>query len=59
MIAVVSHSGFLGRGISGTLFDNADYRVFDFAGDESDQLTEWDSTKDKGGGMGRSRRSSL
>ena len=35
---------------------NADYRVFDFADDGSDELVEWKMTEEKGGGMGRSEK---
>lgn len=56
VIAVVSHSGFLRLGISHTKYANADYRVFDFADDASDELVEWESTKHRGGGMGRSEK---
>lgn len=56
VIAVVTHSGFLRIGISHTKYANADYRVFDFANDTSDELVEWESTKHRGGGMGRSEK---
>jgi broad specificity phosphatase PhoE len=50
-IVVVSHSGFLRQGMTGSWFYNADYRVFDFEG-EGTNLKQWESTKK--GGMGRS-----
>ena len=56
VIAVVSHSGFLRLGISHTKYANADYRVFDFADDASDELVEWESTEHRGGGMGKSEK---
>ncbi|KAJ9645130.1 hypothetical protein H2199_003134 [Coniosporium tulheliwenetii] len=36
VIAVVSHSGFLRTAVCKTHFANADYRVFEFAGDEEE-----------------------
>ncbi|MCJ1482325.1 hypothetical protein MMC06_002489 [Schaereria dolodes] len=52
VIAVVSHSGFLRVGVSHTNYSNADYRVFEFADDGSDNLIEWMMTEERGGGMG-------
>lgn len=57
VIAVVSHSGFLRVGVSYRKYENADYRVFDFAeGDEEigGRLVEWELTEKKGGGLGKS-----
>lgn len=53
VIAVVSHSGFLRVGVCNCGFANADYRVFDFV---DDRLVEWEVTKNKGGGMGMSKK---
>ena len=39
--------------VSHSRYANADYRVFDFA-DEGDDLVEWATTEEKGGGMGAS-----
>ena len=50
-IVVVSHSGFLRQGMTGSWFFNADYRVFEFEG-EGLGLKQWDSTKK--GGLGKS-----
>lgn len=57
VIAVVSHSGFLRVGISSTRYENADFRIFDFAegeGEDGLELVEWDITEKKGGGLGKS-----
>ena len=54
VIAVVSHGAFLRIGISHRWYANADYRVFGFAADGSDELVEWELTEEKGGAMGRS-----
>lgn len=61
VIAVVSHSGFMRTAVAGRWFENADYRVFDFAdrgGGEGEggpyRLVEWEVTRGKGG-MGRSK----
>ena len=54
VIAIVSHSGFLRVGVSHINYENADYRVFNFANDGSDVLVEWQLTRDNNGGMGRS-----
>lgn len=57
IILVVSHSGFLRVGVSYTMYDNADYRIFDFAEGHEDvggKLVEWEETKSKGGGLGKS-----
>lgn len=56
VIAVVTHSGFLRLGISHTNYANADYRVFEFVGGASDELVEWESTEQRGGGMGKSEK---
>ncbi|KAK0707822.1 histidine phosphatase superfamily [Lasiosphaeris hirsuta] len=51
VIVVVSHSGFLKRGISGHYYFNADYRIFDFETEgepETYLLKQWEATK-KGG----------
>lgn len=53
VIAVVSHSGFLRVGITdGKMFENADYRIFEFR--EDLELKEWELTETKGGGLGKS-----
>ena len=56
VIAVVSHSGFLRTAIGQALWNNADYRIFDFT--DSDEygliLKEWKETEEKGGGLGTS-----
>jgi len=55
--AVVSHSGFLRVGVSYRMYDNADYRIFDFGeGDEEvgGKLIEWEETESRGGGLGKS-----
>lgn len=59
VIAVVSHAGFLRVGVSYCQYDNADFRVFNFAeGDEDDaaggRLVEWEVTEENGGGLGKS-----
>jgi broad specificity phosphatase PhoE len=57
VIAVVSHSGFLRVGVSYRMYDNADFRIFDFGeGDEEigGKLVEWDLTEQQGGGLGKS-----
>jgi broad specificity phosphatase PhoE len=59
VIAVVSHSGFLRVGVSHRMYENADFRIFDFEeGDEHDdiggKLIEWELTEKKGGGLGKS-----
>lgn len=57
VIAVVSHSGFLRVGVSYKKYENADFRVFDFAeGDDEigGKLVEWELTEKKGGGLGKS-----
>jgi len=53
VIIVVSHSAYLRVAICQRRFTNADYRVFDFAGDR-DELLEWEMTDERGGGMGKS-----
>ena len=57
VIAVVSHSGFLRVGVSSRRYENADFRIFDFAdgeGEDGLELIEWDITEQKGGGLGKS-----
>ena len=59
VIAVFSHSGFLRVGVSNRGYENADFRVFDFAeGNEFDdvggKLVEWELTEQRGGGLGLS-----
>jgi broad specificity phosphatase PhoE len=57
VIAVVSHSGFLRVGVSYRLYENADFRIFDFGeGDEEigGRLVEWELTEQQGGGLGKS-----
>lgn len=59
VIAVVSHSGFLRAGVCSCLYENADFRIFDFEeGDEHKdtpgELVEWEVTEKKGGGLGKS-----
>jgi len=57
VIAVVSHSGFLRVGVSYRKYENADFRIFDFAdGYEEDggKLVEWELTETRGGGLGKS-----
>jgi broad specificity phosphatase PhoE len=61
VIAVVSHAGFLRVGVSNRQYNNADYRIFDFAeGTEDDanggRLNEWKETEDRGGGLGTSEK---
>ncbi|KAI1306150.1 phosphoglycerate mutase-like protein [Xylaria venustula] len=60
VIVVVSHSGFLRAGVTGSWFFNADYRVFDFAAMGSAgspyQLEQHSYTEENGGGLGLSRR---
>lgn len=60
-IVVVSHSGFLRAGVTGSWFFNADYRVFDFAhpdvpaaAPQPVRLVQWESTREGGGGLGLS-----
>jgi broad specificity phosphatase PhoE len=57
VIAVVSHSGFLRVAVSHRMYDNADYRIFDFGeGDDEigGNLIEWKQTESRGGGLGKS-----
>jgi broad specificity phosphatase PhoE len=57
VIAVVTHSGFLRVGVSYRRYENADFRVFDFAEGETangGRLVEWELTESKGGGLGKS-----
>lgn len=50
-IVVVSHSGFMRQGVTGSWFYNADYRVFEFEG-EGLGLKQWEATRK--GGLGKS-----
>jgi hypothetical protein len=57
IIAVVSHSGILRVRVSYRKYENADFRVFDFAEGEEDEdvggrLVEWELTEKNGGGLG-------
>ncbi|KAE8452189.1 hypothetical protein EG329_001656 [Mollisiaceae sp. DMI_Dod_QoI] len=57
VIVVVSHSGFLRVGVSNKKYENADYRIFDFAEgfeETGGKLIEWELTELKGGGLGKS-----
>lgn len=62
VIAVVTHSGFLRVGVSYRKYENADFRIFDFADGEGEddaadvggRLVEWEFTEKKGGGLGKS-----
>ena len=57
VLTVVSHSGFLRVGVSHRHYENADFRVFDFAeGHEAvgGKLVEWEMTEQNGGGLGKS-----
>ncbi|KAJ9612583.1 hypothetical protein H2200_004180 [Cladophialophora chaetospira] len=58
LIIIVSHSSFMRLAVTGSQFANADYRIFDFNKRKSDQdsysLTEWESTRSNGGGLGLS-----
>ncbi|KAI1761947.1 phosphoglycerate mutase-like protein [Hypoxylon sp. FL1150] len=58
VIVVVSHSAFLRLAVSGYWYFNADYRIFDFAPmigpDDYYRLQQHESTREKGGGLGRS-----
>ena len=56
VIAVVSHSGFLRVGVSHSRYENADFRIFEFGGEEGVELVEWEVTEKKGGGLGKSER---
>ncbi len=54
---MVSHSGFLRVGVSNKKYENADYRIFDFAEgfeETGGKLIEWELTELKGGGLGKS-----
>jgi broad specificity phosphatase PhoE len=58
-IIVVSHSGFLRVGVSHRMYDNADYRIFDFGEGDEDvggRLVEWEETESNGGGLGKSQK---
>ncbi|KAL7623553.1 hypothetical protein AAE478_007236 [Parahypoxylon ruwenzoriense] len=58
VIIVVSHSAFLRLAVSGYWYFNADYRIFDFVSikepGDSYQLLQHESTRENGGGLGRS-----
>lgn len=57
VIIVVSHSGFLRVGVSYRMYENADFRIFDFGegGDDvGGNLIEWELTESNGGGLGKS-----
>lgn len=57
VVIVVSHSGFLRVGVSYRMYENADFRIFDFGegGDEvGGNLIEWELTESNGGGLGKS-----
>ena len=60
VIAVVSHGGFLRLGLSNRKYENADFRIFDYAEPEEGvedsefKLKEWKLTEEKGGGLGKS-----
>lgn len=61
VVAVVSHAGFLRVGVSYCAYDNADFRIFEFAEGEGDEevggrLVEWELTKERGGGLGKSEK---
>lgn len=57
VIAVVSHAGFLRTSLCHAEFDNADFRIFDFKGDEDSlDLIEWEMTEQRGGGLGKSKK---
>jgi hypothetical protein len=54
---VVSHSGFLRVGVSHRHYENADFRIFDFAEGHEDvggKLIEREMTEQNGGGLGKS-----
>lgn len=56
---MVSHSGFLRVGVSYSRYENADFRIFEFAegeGNDDLELVEWEATEVKGGGLGKSDR---
>jgi len=55
-IVVVSHSGFLRQGVTGSWFFNADYRIFDFEGPASDEGV---SNMDGAGGGAKGRKYKL
>jgi len=59
VIAVVSHSGFLRVGVSQRQYENADFRIFDFADGHDEvggKLVEWELTESRGGGLGKSQK---
>ncbi|KAK4186797.1 histidine phosphatase superfamily [Podospora australis] len=51
-IIVVSHSGFLRVGVTGRWYFNADYRVFDFASEDKDDLSLKEREWTEKGGLG-------
>ncbi|PQE06583.1 phosphoglycerate mutase protein [Rutstroemia sp. NJR-2017a BVV2] len=53
VIAVVSHSAFLRTVVSNRRYENADYRIFTFAEDDT-TLIESEITEKRGGGLGKS-----
>lgn len=55
VIAVVSHAGFLRLGLSQRKYENADFRIFDFA-EDGVTLVERAETEERGGGMGKSEK---
>lgn len=64
VIAVVSHGGFMRIGLCNRKFGNADWRVFELediqSGDnKGSRLIEWETTEQKGGGLGLSERGSF
>jgi broad specificity phosphatase PhoE len=56
VITVIGHAGFMRIGICHRKFGNADYRIFNFADGEGDELVECESTERNGGGMGNSEK---
>jgi hypothetical protein len=62
VVAVVSHAGFLRVGVSYCAYANADFRVFEFADEDGGgedvggRLVEWELTKERGGGVGKSEK---
>ncbi|OBT70146.1 hypothetical protein VE03_00373 [Pseudogymnoascus sp. 23342-1-I1] len=59
VVAVVSHAGFLRVGVSYCAYDNADFRIFEFAEGEEEgggRLVEWALTEERGGGLGKSEK---
>ncbi len=58
VLAVVSHAGFLRTSLCHKMFDNADFRIFDFgdADEANPSLIERKETEQKGGGLGKSEK---